>query len=270
LLLTEYLLQSERESNGVMCDDQRRAEGGTIGFARFVLVTKFGPDERYEYGVQGSDPWAIEKKAELQVAGKGVLGMMHFANYRSPVLLEALGDLLMTGALEDNATQLAARAYLQAAAGSNDKDVAEQYRKMARDVLATHEEIAAHHREEDGDYLVKVEQPLAREIVSAQEWFSAIESNERQWIAEGRDVDQAFAAVYYSTLDETIADAAKEVAREKPDSRRAPNERILISAISLLCVAPTIFVLAVVAAVVIWRRFRRPMSEISKPIPKAF
>ena len=36
-------------------------------------------------------------RAELAAAQKGVLGMMHFANYDSPLLLEALGDLLSLG-----------------------------------------------------------------------------------------------------------------------------------------------------------------------------
>jgi tetratricopeptide (TPR) repeat protein len=220
LLLTDYLLHSEQEASGVMSSDERHTHGRVVGFARYLLIQKYGDDKALEYGLGGTDSERGERKEEIRKAGKGVLGMMHFANYQSPVLLEALGDLLMTGEMDENGTQLAARAYLRAAAGSSDKEIADNYRKMARDVLSTHEGIAAHHREADGDYLVKVDQKLARELADAKNWFANIEKNEQRWIDEERNVDLEFAAIYYDSLDETIAAATKQVVSE-PKERRA-------------------------------------------------
>jgi hypothetical protein len=61
--------------------------------------------------------------------------MLHFADHQSPVLLEALGDLLITGELDANGTRLAARAYVLAAQMSTDAKVADRYRTMARQAL---------------------------------------------------------------------------------------------------------------------------------------
>src|SRR4029078_97026 len=100
LLLTEYLQQSSRDKSGVMCQDERIGVATPIGFARAVLEAKFGPMEV----VHGYVKYPPDQAEELRKATKGVLGMLHFADYRSPVLLEALGDLLMTGDLEANST----------------------------------------------------------------------------------------------------------------------------------------------------------------------
>src|SRR5262249_3960042 len=62
---------------------------------------------------------------ELQAAVKGVQGMMKFGHDDSPILLEALGDLLAMDKYEiwSNATQLAARAYLKASYEVRDEEV---------------------------------------------------------------------------------------------------------------------------------------------------
>ena len=73
-------------------------------------------------------------KEEIAKAVKGVGGMMKFSNHNSPVLLEALGDLLSNAdsGVDPGAGHLSSRAYLKAALLSKDKTVADAYRKMAK------------------------------------------------------------------------------------------------------------------------------------------
>ena len=95
-------------------------KGESCGFAKFVLEKRGLPTNTS--GVVKNDKGAEEVKAELAAAQKGVLGMMHFANYDSPLLLEALGDLLIAWPThQDDALQLAARAYYRVAQLSDDE-----------------------------------------------------------------------------------------------------------------------------------------------------
>ena len=184
LLLTEYLEQSRQRDVGVMSTGSREpSEVGRMlpGFAGYV------------------------KEAELQKATRGVLGMMHFADFQSPILLEALGDLLLAGSTEEDAALHAARAYLRAAEFSREKGAADAFRKMAHESLAMY--IPESHRFE------RLESELKAEVESAAEWFAEIERNEKKWIESGDDVDRAFAGVYYESLESTISAAANEVSR---------------------------------------------------------
>lgn len=254
LLLTEYVQQSELPTTGVMNSADRRFER-EAGFAKFVLA----------------DRLAQQQRQEIDSATRGVLGMLHFADYQSPILLEALGDLLSVGEREENATLLAARAYLRAAQCSEDKAVAEKLRDMARGVLSMHEDFGMHHKEADGDYLPNLEKQLAEEVVAGSAWFAEIEAHEKRWMAENRDVDQEFAAVYYTSLDKTIAEAEDRVKSEPKEFRRTVQSRIRRAAIGTFCVLPLAVVVAVTVVVVYWmRRMGQHSSSLNKPIEKAF
>ena len=104
-LLVEYVL-SKRETPPVPLpmdagDRQFQVPGG---FAAFVFASK---------GLTWQTPADRQAIAEESSrATKGVLGMMRFGDFQSPVLLEALADLLMVEMAGD-AKQLASRALLQ-------------------------------------------------------------------------------------------------------------------------------------------------------------
>jgi len=252
LLLTEYVQQSEREETGVLSVD-----GRSTGFARFVLEAKFGPGNPAEYY-----ELPTEQVAELRAATKGALGMMHFADYQSPILLEVLGDLLLSGDMDQNSTQLAARAYLRAAKLTNDPADSGRFREMSESTIANSIDF------DDGGPKGKtgklhLEKELSKEVATAEAWFATIEANEKAWIAAGRDVDREFAAVYYDSLDKTVAAAEKQLQsepREQRLSKRERNEREgrLIFFAGAICVGTPLALIGLgIASIVWWHRRAR-------------
>ncbi len=127
---------------------------------------------------------------ERQAAIKGVLGMMRFGHYDSPVLLEALGDLLKRHTVPDirDSGRLAARAYLMASYNSKDKATAKGYRRLASDALTLYEDLT----------LTSIEKALRQEMADADAWVLGVHKQEAAWIAKGGDVDAQFEAVYYN------------------------------------------------------------------------
>jgi hypothetical protein len=125
---------------------------------------------------------------ELAAAIRGVAGMMRFSNHESPVLLEALGDLLLGNRnRQQDAKQLAARAYLKASYVSQEPASAQRYRAKA--ILA----LVGHRRPN----LLRLERRFRRESARGVRWFERISRRERRWIEAGRDVDAAFERAYY-------------------------------------------------------------------------
>ena len=223
----------------------------------FVIEAKFGPQE--------SETWPPEWKDEVRSATRGVMGMLHFADYKSPVLLQSLGDLLFVGEAEENATQLAARCYLRASEGTQDSAQRKTLRENARMILTFTENVQSSHDEVDfSDF----EQQLAGEVKEGSSWFAAIEGNERKWITESRDVDREFAAMYYVSLDRTISDAEKQVQTEPKQvrlSQRQRENRVIVTA-GLVCIGlpVAIAVLSAIAiAAIAWVRRRRFQRETS-------
>jgi len=142
-------------------------------------------------------------------AVKGILGMMRFGNHDSPVLLEALGDLLMAphkkedwrrGAVANafanqgkDAKRLAVRAYLKASYEVKDEGARRGYRALAQ---------ASIQSQSDGAIgtgqlaLADVEQRLRQEIEKADRYVSDIARDEKRWIDAGLDVEKQFAWKY--------------------------------------------------------------------------
>jgi tetratricopeptide (TPR) repeat protein len=251
LLLTEYLQQSSKQTDGVMSAADRYQHFSPQGFAHFVLKARFGTEEQFH----GYREWPPEHLEELRKASQGVLGMMHFADYQSPILLEALGDLLMHGQLDASATQLAARAYLSAAKGSDDPGTAQKFRKMAEQVLASHIDF----HENSDRHFAEFEAKLAGEIDAASAWFARIEAKEKLWIAENRDVDAEFARVYYDSLERTIAHAERMARSEPREIRLTPVQRVIAVAATVL-IGGVLAVAISLIAVVRWIRKRRRMT----------
>ncbi len=131
-----------------------------------------------------------KRPAHIAAAIKGVLGMMKFGDFESPVLLEVLGDLLLQGGTyntDGNAAQLAARAFLKASYHVKDSAAQAAYRERMQKALSATENIPPE----------LLESQFKRELDEARAWFSAVEANEKQWIAEGLDPDAAFERMYY-------------------------------------------------------------------------
>ncbi len=130
------------------------------------------------------------KRHKLSVpdAMRGVRGMMRFGNWKSPVLREVLGDLLL-GAYSQNSSRpsrsLAAMAYL--AAGDTAASGKQAYRRRAEDVL----------RIQYGMHLEMLTAKMAQAMAKGARWFDMIQRREAKWIEAGAEVDAKYAKTYY-------------------------------------------------------------------------
>jgi tetratricopeptide (TPR) repeat protein len=140
-------------------------------------------------------PWDL---AANQKAVQAVLGMMRFANHDNPLLLEALGDLLMAQG-EDTKTgdgnpgdakALAARAYLLAARRTEGK-TAEAYRTKAQSAAIN--QVITRMGDEPLPY---IKQRLEVELADAQTWYDELAAKERTWIDAGADVEAEYDRLY--------------------------------------------------------------------------
>lgn len=258
LLLTEYVQPSKRDELGVLSDEPRYPIQEPIGFAKYVLEAKFGASQATGVDV----PHSPEQLTELRAATRGVLGMMHFADYQSPILLEALGDLLITGNMEQNNMQLAARAYLRAAAVTKDPAVAKRYREMSEYAIGNSIDFREGGPQGKGAKF-NLQTELSKEVASADSWFATIEAKEKAWIAASRDVDREFAAVYYDSLERTVAAAEKQLQSEPKDRRltkREADDRSVFL-IGAVCVGTPLALIGLGIASIVWWHGRARARE---------
>ena len=196
-LLVEYVLKyckdgkvslpivaQQMEENWVDNGAPMGAEMGiAIGFGDFVLQQRPQPTPKAE-------------RTELRRATKGILGMMRFGHHDSPVLLEALGTLLLsdTVAFDGDAKRLATRAFLKASYEAKDATVAAAYRKIAESSIQGQ---ARNGADPEQIPLSKVESQFKSELKEAKLWFErGIVPDEADWIATGKDADALFDAKY--------------------------------------------------------------------------
>jgi tetratricopeptide (TPR) repeat protein len=130
-LLVEYLLTKRTE-----------------GHLNYPLEPAWPEEKYYAHHLRGFAKYCEEDNADsaqvlddkesIAKALRGVQGMMKFGQHDSPVLLEALGDLLLAGHRDIDTKRLAARAYLRAAESRIDTDEAAVYRELAAKALEIH------------------------------------------------------------------------------------------------------------------------------------
>jgi tetratricopeptide (TPR) repeat protein len=139
---------------------------------------------------------------------KGVLGMMVFGDPTSPILLEALANLLLAPAdvpldkdgfmalvraTPKDAKQLAARAYLRAEQSATEPAVKKSYHQLAL-VQMTAQAIPQDTPNEVK--LQALEIAFAREIAQGDALVAEIARNEQRWVDQGKDLDKEYAARY--------------------------------------------------------------------------
>ncbi|MEO1998443.1 MAG: hypothetical protein ABGZ17_24635 [Planctomycetaceae bacterium] len=139
----------------------------------------------------------------FHAATQGILGMMRFGHFDSPVLLEALGDLLLAD-LNQDAKRLAARAYLKASYAVETPQARAAYRQRAKDALAMQTRNANTTQPLD---LAALERRFQTELKDAAAWYAAVQSDETKWIAAGEDADLKFSQKYYRAPSVTSAQA---------------------------------------------------------------
>ncbi|MEZ6057873.1 MAG: tetratricopeptide repeat protein [Planctomycetaceae bacterium] len=178
LLLVEYV-QSRRGESGEIPTPLSEWKNSYqySGFAEWVLDHQLPAVEPGQQGENYSQTKQRQQE-ELQRAIQGVLGMMRFGKHDSPILLEALGDLLV-GRIEVDARHLSARTYLRAADIVQDPEAKTKYRERAKSVIAPHESVE----------LEQVEARLREEIKEANQWYADLEQQEQAWTSPDSKLD---------------------------------------------------------------------------------
>ena len=182
--LVEYLLSlgGEDQLSLPMSSD---ATAGMVptGFGKFLLSRPELTDS------------PEEQKNVLDDAIQGVLGMMKFGNHDSPILLEALADLLLSHRYSVDAKQLASRAYLKASMESEDVQEKDAYRNKAKECLKFQTDGSKSNDELPFGVIAS---QFDAEIKDAEEWYSTISGDEAAWLEQGINLDEAFEVKYYS------------------------------------------------------------------------
>jgi hypothetical protein len=187
-----------------------RGTGGALTLP--VCKTEIDPDSsptsgfwsfiREERKIQ---PETAEK--EIRLAVRGMMGIMRFGSYDSPILLEALSDLLIADVNHD-AKRLATRALLKASYGVDEEAQREAYRSKARAVIAKQTSDLNNSVSMD---LAEIESAFGAELAIANASWSKLYNNELKWIADGEDVDARFADAYdEGTYRTRISSEARE------------------------------------------------------------
>ncbi len=131
---------------------------------------------------------------ELQKAIKAILGMMRFADYENPLLLEVLGDLLASELDRvDDAKRLASIAYLKASYVVKDGVAKDGYRQMAWQALTFQLADPASQKEL---LLEALEADFKKQLEEADLWYADLRAKEISWIEKGLDPEREFDALY--------------------------------------------------------------------------
>ena len=113
--LVEWLKESKPQLTEEVSADQALP---ALGFARFIVSRS------------GTNKWDENMRKPAIV---GLTGMMRFADYDNPLLLEAIGDVLSAGPYKENCSRLAAHAYLLASRrAKEDAEKQRLWQKMSR------------------------------------------------------------------------------------------------------------------------------------------
>jgi len=191
-LLVEYLMNLKQDGS-VNLPLAKLATGPFIsgGFYNFLVKKKSETRTGNQPGNKALT------RSEVKAAVKGILGMMKFGEYRSPVLLEVLADLLRSGGMDEDAKQLAVRAYLRASHEADDIESKRAYRILAWKVVSG---IPMINEQIDERILKRYESRLQSEVSQAETWYARIRTDEAKWIAEGRDPEKEFERKYYGKI----------------------------------------------------------------------
>ena len=125
-----------------------------------------------------------------QAGIKGVLGMMHFGNFDSPILLEALGDLLLAdnGYQDSIPRNFAAMAYLKA--GIESEINYDEYLQKAS--------VAIEAKGDSKRHLMEVKHGLEKAAKKGDKLASRIRANEIKWILNGDNPEEKYKEHYYN------------------------------------------------------------------------
>lgn len=176
-LVLWVLERKEDLANGISDDTEQSARRQS--FATMVA--------RMEAGGLSSEAGKGMELSESQVknAIRGVMGMMYFADFNNPILLEALGDLLKVGDMQRNAKQLANLCYLHALMKVSSPE----------DQKRLDERIGG--KGSWRDYLIGV---LKANLTKGEQLNAKVRAEEMAWISGGKDVALEFQKKYLAPV----------------------------------------------------------------------
>ena len=195
--LAEYMLSKREKGEISLPLDPTFPKNGLAyigGMGKSNNFYNFLIKKHISKSVNNQDSNDAELPAEkLENAVIGIMGMMKFGNHKSPVLLEALGDLLLNTGDDSGARHLAARAYLKASYQVDKNQAKKIYKKKVENTIR--EQMI---KEEEAGFTIKaLEKLLKEEIKEGNEFYQNIKSDEIAWINSGKNPEQAFAEKYY-------------------------------------------------------------------------
>ncbi len=156
------------------------AEGIPHGFAEYVA-------RRVSNDAGGTTGGPLQLTRQEQASAlRGLLGMMWFADYDNPLLLEALGDILIAGDTKTNAAQLAAMSYLHASRKTTNESAKRRLEELFKGALVLTPEAKSI------TYEKKLDAGLAKGIA----YFETIRRDELGWIKAGLDAGFEFQKKY--------------------------------------------------------------------------
>ena len=121
---------------------------------------------------------------------QGLVDLILCGHYRTPIVLEALGDLLNDESAQvlAKSEQLAARAYLLASYFTESLWGRMEYRGLAKDLL----------KQPTKKGLRRFERGFARELAKGRKLMKQIRKDEKRWFQNKRNLDELFARRYLS------------------------------------------------------------------------
>ncbi|MCE9520079.1 MAG: hypothetical protein K8R87_11080 [Verrucomicrobia bacterium] len=181
LWLVEWLQQ--RKSAPKTVEDQDPwgfAMGKPHGFAEFIAKRERGLNQ-----TQVVTGLTLTPKQQSD-ALRGLMGMMWFADFDNPVLLEALGDVLIAGEITSNAAQLAALSYLHASQVAPDVSEKTRLRKFFEAAGKTTMNFKT----------TSFEELLKRGLTKGKAYYEGVRNDEIEWLKQGVDVEIEFQKKY--------------------------------------------------------------------------
>lgn len=156
--------------------ESARTDGRLDRFAEFIS-SRLGRSE------------SLEAAAERDSLVRGLLSVLCTAGHEDAAALQALGSLLAWADAGDDARRVAARAFLRASRRVADASVGMRLRGRAAEALG----LAGRPLD---TALAPLEAEMSAEQADADAWVARLHSDERNWLAEGRDPDLEFDARY--------------------------------------------------------------------------
>jgi hypothetical protein len=155
----------------LLAEKPRPKNAHASGFAHFILWQQ----KRFE------SEWSAQDQKD---ALRGILGMMRFADFDNPLLLEVLGDVLASGGEKTNSRNLAVTAYELATRHTKVDAEKLKYQSLKLNLGKLLEKGSLNDKE------------LSALLAKGQEFAASIRRQEMEWIQKGVDVSLEYQRKY--------------------------------------------------------------------------